>query len=165
MYSKCLPCRAAFGIFRLPPHLLWLWYGTPSRIVRAFTICDLIISCTHQLSNLHISFIYFKMADLDRADSVVAPEVPKTCKAGVVVNPGPDFKLVVEDVPVPEPGKIACRHGVGSPYQLHELIRTRTGRDSSSIECDWTMLLRHPLHAGRSAHASHERIWHPLPRS
>jgi propanol-preferring alcohol dehydrogenase len=32
------------------------------------------------------------------------PEIPKTCKAGVVVNPGPDFKVVVEDVPVPEPG-------------------------------------------------------------
>jgi propanol-preferring alcohol dehydrogenase len=31
-------------------------------------------------------------------------EIPKTCKAGVVVNEGPDFKLVVEDVPVPEPG-------------------------------------------------------------
>jgi hypothetical protein len=32
-------------------------------------------------------------------------EIPKTCKAGVVVNEGPDFKLEVEDVPVPEPGK------------------------------------------------------------
>jgi hypothetical protein len=32
-------------------------------------------------------------------------DVPKTCKAGVVVNEGPDFKLEIEDVPVPEPGK------------------------------------------------------------
>ncbi|KAH7078276.1 chaperonin 10-like protein [Paraphoma chrysanthemicola] len=31
-------------------------------------------------------------------------DIPKTCKAGVVVNEGPDFKLQVEDVPVPEPG-------------------------------------------------------------
>lgn len=31
-------------------------------------------------------------------------EIPKKCKAGVVVNEGPDFKLEVEDVPVPEPG-------------------------------------------------------------
>ncbi|KAH6694785.1 chaperonin 10-like protein [Leptodontidium sp. 2 PMI_412] len=31
-------------------------------------------------------------------------EIPKTCKAGVVMNEGPDFKVVVEDVPVPEPG-------------------------------------------------------------
>ncbi|CAO2657399.1 Nn.00g035250.m01.CDS01 [Neocucurbitaria sp. VM-36] len=31
-------------------------------------------------------------------------DIPKTCKAGVVTNEGPDFKLTVEDVPVPEPG-------------------------------------------------------------
>lgn len=33
-----------------------------------------------------------------------SPEIPKTCKAAVVLNNGPDFELVVEDVPVPEPG-------------------------------------------------------------
>lgn len=32
-------------------------------------------------------------------------DIPKTGKAGVVVNEGPDFTLEVEDVPVPEPGK------------------------------------------------------------
>jgi hypothetical protein len=32
-------------------------------------------------------------------------EIPRTCKAGVVSNEGPDFKLKVEDIPVPEPGK------------------------------------------------------------
>ena len=32
--------------------------------------------------------------------------VPKKCKAGVVVNPGPDFFLEVVDVDVPEPGNI-----------------------------------------------------------
>jgi hypothetical protein len=32
-------------------------------------------------------------------------DIPKTCKAGVVSNEGPDFKLSIEDVPVPEPGK------------------------------------------------------------
>jgi propanol-preferring alcohol dehydrogenase len=31
--------------------------------------------------------------------------IPKTCKAGVVSNEGPDFKLSIEDVSVPEPGK------------------------------------------------------------
>ncbi|KZZ94060.1 Alcohol dehydrogenase superfamily, zinc-type [Ascosphaera apis ARSEF 7405] len=31
-------------------------------------------------------------------------EIPKTCKAGVVVNEGPDFTVEVVDVPVPEPG-------------------------------------------------------------
>lgn len=31
-------------------------------------------------------------------------EIPKTCKAGVVVNEGPDFYVEVQDVPVPEIG-------------------------------------------------------------
>ncbi|KAH9867808.1 hypothetical protein IAQ61_007112 [Plenodomus lingam] len=30
-------------------------------------------------------------------------DIPKTCKAGVVVNEGPDFHVEVQDVPVPEP--------------------------------------------------------------
>ncbi|KAI9835770.1 MAG: hypothetical protein M1819_001949 [Sarea resinae] len=30
--------------------------------------------------------------------------IPKTCKAGVVVNEGPDFTVRIEEVPVPEPG-------------------------------------------------------------
>jgi len=33
-------------------------------------------------------------------------DIPKTCKAGVVVNEGPDFRVEVQHVPVPEPGKI-----------------------------------------------------------
>jgi len=32
-------------------------------------------------------------------------DIPKTCKAGVVVNEGLDFKLEVQDVPVPIPGQ------------------------------------------------------------
>lgn len=35
------------------------------------------------------------------ADTV---EIPKKCKAGVVVNEGPDFRVEVQDVDVPEPG-------------------------------------------------------------
>ncbi|KAK3054243.1 hypothetical protein LTR09_004511 [Extremus antarcticus] len=31
-------------------------------------------------------------------------EIPKKCKAGIVVNPGPDFHLEVVDVDVPSPG-------------------------------------------------------------
>jgi len=31
-------------------------------------------------------------------------EIPKECKAGVVVNEGPNFEMKVEMVPVPEPG-------------------------------------------------------------
>jgi propanol-preferring alcohol dehydrogenase len=31
-------------------------------------------------------------------------EIPKQCKAGVVVNEGPDFRVEVQMVDVPEPG-------------------------------------------------------------
>lgn len=31
-------------------------------------------------------------------------EIPKECKAGVVVNEGPDFRVEIQNVPVPEPG-------------------------------------------------------------
>jgi propanol-preferring alcohol dehydrogenase len=31
-------------------------------------------------------------------------EIPKQCKAGVVVNEGPDFSVEVQMVDVPEPG-------------------------------------------------------------
>jgi hypothetical protein len=31
--------------------------------------------------------------------------IPSTCKAGCVESFGPDFQLVVKQVPVPEPGK------------------------------------------------------------
>lgn len=34
-------------------------------------------------------------------------EIPKQCKAGVVVNEGPDFKVEMQMVDVPEPGKAA----------------------------------------------------------
>ncbi|RTE72898.1 hypothetical protein BHE90_012677 [Fusarium euwallaceae] len=35
--------------------------------------------------------------------NIVGP-IPLTCKAGVVVKHGPDFKIEIQDVPVPEPG-------------------------------------------------------------
>lgn len=34
-------------------------------------------------------------------------DIPKECKAGVVVNEGPDFHVEVQMVPVPEPGMSA----------------------------------------------------------
>jgi hypothetical protein len=37
-------------------------------------------------------------------DKVQTFDIPKTCKAGVVVNEGPDFHVEVQDVPVPECG-------------------------------------------------------------
>jgi hypothetical protein len=47
---------------------------------------------------------YTYSSDLEMADAQTY-DIPKTGKAGVVSNEGPDFKLEVEDVPVPEPGK------------------------------------------------------------
>ena len=38
------------------------------------------------------------------AEATPTYDVPKQCKAGVVVNEGPDFYVEVQDVPVPEPG-------------------------------------------------------------
>jgi hypothetical protein len=35
---------------------------------------------------------------------VETPTIPKTCKAGCVVDNGPNFRVEVVDVPVPEPG-------------------------------------------------------------
>jgi alcohol dehydrogenase, propanol-preferring len=33
-------------------------------------------------------------------------EIPKECLAGVVVNEGPDFRVEVKNVPVPEIGQL-----------------------------------------------------------
>jgi propanol-preferring alcohol dehydrogenase len=33
-----------------------------------------------------------------------SPEIPKTCKAGCVIEEGPNFRIEVLDVPVPDPG-------------------------------------------------------------
>lgn len=42
---------------------------------------------------------------IERSVSMVEFEIPKQCKAGVVVNEGPDFKVEMQMVDVPEPGK------------------------------------------------------------
>lgn len=33
-------------------------------------------------------------------------EIPETCKAGVCIEEGPNFKMTVDMVPVPEPGNM-----------------------------------------------------------
>jgi hypothetical protein len=40
----------------------------------------------------------------------MATEIPKSCSAGCVVNPGSDFKVVMDEVPVPEPGAYLYGH-------------------------------------------------------
>lgn len=44
-------------------------------------------------------------------------EIPKQCKAGVVVNEGPDFKVEVQMVDVPEPGE----HYKGPTSNMHPI--------------------------------------------
>lgn len=53
----------------------------------------------------------FVNSDSNFKTSIMAPvfsspeyDIPSHCKAGVVVNEGPDFEVRVEMVPVPEPG-------------------------------------------------------------
>ena len=47
-------------------------------------------------------------------------EIPTHCKAGVVVNEGPDFHVEVQTVPVPEPGRIPIIVEVSFQYtQAH----------------------------------------------
>ena len=41
-------------------------------------------------------------------------EIPTHCKAGVVVNEGPNFHLEVQMVPVPEPGEISTAYSVNA---------------------------------------------------
>lgn len=45
-------------------------------------------------------------------------DIPKECKAGVVVNEGPDFHVEVQMVPVPEPGISLPSHSYQYPVQL-----------------------------------------------
>jgi hypothetical protein len=55
----------------------------------------------------HSSFGSFAMspsATETATETVPKFEIPKTCKAGVVVNEGPDFYVEVQDVEVPIPG-------------------------------------------------------------
>lgn len=47
-------------------------------------------------------------------------DVPKKCKAGVVVDEGPNFRVEVQEVDVPEIGTdIVCRRTVLSPNKQY----------------------------------------------
>lgn len=59
------------------------------------------------------------MASNGTSDGTPHFDIPKECKAGVVVNEGPDFHVEVQMVPVPEPGM--------SPHRSHPLKAPRYG--------------------------------------
>lgn len=68
------------------------------------------------------------------ADNISNFEIPKTCKAGCVIDEGPNFRVEVQDVPVPEPGR-TLRHDMSS---THCFIRLR--RNPYSAECNRNLL-------------------------
>jgi len=48
--------------------------------------------------------IHFENPSRPDTANMTEVEIPKQCKAGVVVNEGPDFRIEVQMVDVPEPG-------------------------------------------------------------
>lgn len=62
-------------------------------------------------------------------------EIPKQCKAGVVVNEGPDFKVEVQMVDVPEPGEL-CYHRLSTVILLTTLkAPTNFCSSSTALAC------------------------------
>ena len=65
--------------------------------------------CIVQLFSLFVVFPSKSLShstshrDLNHTFTMSQEEIPKQCKAGVVVNEGPDFKVEVQMVDVPEP--------------------------------------------------------------
>nr|POE58653.1 hypothetical protein CFP56_68328 [Quercus suber] len=51
----------------------------------------------------------------------MSEEIPKQCKAGVVVNEGPDFRVEVQMVDVPEPSEISPASRSGRSNNLTRL--------------------------------------------
>lgn len=70
----------------------------PRRVYRASShVSTLILNpSTHNQQSKFVQQGKVKMSE---------PEIPKQCKAGVVVNEGPDFRVEVQMVDVPEPSK------------------------------------------------------------
>lgn len=56
-----------------------------------------------QVFTLKGSLPTLKMGSVDDSTNF---EIPKECLAGVVVNEGPDFRVEVKNVPVPEIGQL-----------------------------------------------------------
>jgi hypothetical protein len=60
------------------------------------------------------------MAPTEQGNGASAPtyDIPKECKAGVVVNEGPDFRVEVQMVPVPEIGEEEMTYIRSSLWEL-----------------------------------------------
>ncbi|CAG8162066.1 unnamed protein product [Penicillium salamii] len=78
-------------------------------------------------------------------------EIPTHCKAGVVVNEGPNFHLEVQMVPVPEPGKKASSdHGSFMLYLgisgLETNLSIHAGPDDILIRLNYTGICSSDIH-------------------
>lgn len=104
------------------------------------------------------------------APAMANPEfdIPTHCKAGVVVNEGPNFELRVEMVPVPEPGNKHCLSGriPREPPLTEATMRLppRAGRYFAPSECDRGVLVRPAHDAGRSWVPTHVVLRRAIPR-
>lgn len=90
-------------------------------------------------------------------------EIPTHCKAGVVVNEGPEFHVEVQMVPVPQPGMTPIFIGV-STILVHTswrplILLYRPRRCFDQAELHWTLLVRHPYDARRPRSPVHVSIW------
>src|SRR6266498_4121200 len=65
-------------------------------------------------------------------------EIPKMCKAGVVVNEGPDFHVEVQMVPVPEPDLSFSPY----PFPLNPLPSSTPADNPPSIQAADEVLIR-----------------------
>lgn len=96
-------------------------------------------------------------------------DIPSHCKAGVVVNEGPNFHVEVQQVPVPEPGMLlAAPSSLVSisikyfPTELDSDSCCRTRRCTASTELHGSLLIRHPYDAGRPGSTTNVDIRRPI---
>lgn len=89
-------------------HHGWFPRTSASVTLRLFNYCFFYIIYASELTNSFFcafeKLLYTISMGSIMGDSQII--IPTHCKAGVVVNEGPDFHVEVQMVPVPEPGKV-----------------------------------------------------------
>lgn len=79
-------------------------------------------------------------------------EIPKQCKAGVVVNEGPDFRVEVQMVDVPEPGILITPHIILELLGFRLLISSRPERCLAQTQLHRPLHVRCPFHVSLMAY-------------
>jgi hypothetical protein len=114
-------------------------------------------------------------------------DIPKECKAGIVVNEGPNFRVEVKMVPVPEIGiaplallPVELKGFIAPPVHSQKVARIppgalsrsgvlrhctlRSTRRAHQVECHRHMPQRSPLYDERLGLGSHVPTWNDLRR-